>query len=191
MTRALIRNLPAVGGMNVLEPCAGANAITRVLESEAGCVVSAFDIEPRDPRVTQADTLTPGFFEQIALAMDATTLALVTNPPFSLAAAYARRSVLFGLTALLVRITWLEATKDREDIRDPDAVIVLPRGRFTGPGATNPLTGEPYSGGDSATVIWAIWSQTPLLPGFAIRRVNRREKAELEQPARLLLEAVS
>ena len=179
VTRALVRYLPALSGMNVIEPCTGENAITRVLQAEAGCCVSAFDIEPRDAGVTQADTLTPGFFEHIAVKYGS-EIAIVTNTPFSAAAKYWRRTQHFALVALLVRITWLEPAKDREDVRDPDAIIIVPRVRFTGPGAIDPETGKPYTGGDSATVCWAIWAhEDRFLPTRSIYRVNRRELAEL------------
>ncbi len=190
VSRALVRHLPALAGMPVLEPCAGANAIGRVLADEAGCAVSAYDIEPRDRRVSQADTLSKGFFSEDCWP-DAAVSAVVTNTPFSLAAEYWRRTRHFALVVLLVRITWLEATKEREDIADPDALIIVPRAKFTGPGAIDPETNEPYEGGDNATVCWAIWSRQAFLPTVAIRRVNRKEKAELERVGLLTLAPVA
>jgi hypothetical protein len=118
MTRALLQHCPSIQNHEVIEPCAGAFAMGDVLASAGGCEVSAFDIEPRSPFVYAADTLAAGFFESIAC--DRHRTAVITNTPFSLASDYWRQTQGFGLVALLVRITWLEACKDREDVRDPD-----------------------------------------------------------------------
>jgi hypothetical protein len=177
-TRALLHYLPALAGLRVIEPCAGANAITHVLTA-AGCEVAAFDIEPRADGVLAVDTTTPGFFEQIATKHDPKRIALVTNPPFSRAAHYSRVGQMFDLCVLLVRLSWLESTRDREDLPDPDALIILPRLKFTGPGAIDPDTGKPYTGGDSVTVCWAIWAPGSRWPSRPIVRVSRKELHEI------------
>lgn len=190
ITRALLKYVPELAGMKVIEPCAGANAMTRVLADEGGCDVAAFDIEPRADGIMRADTLTPGFFEQIAakyltpggnVLADGRQIAVVTNTPFSKAADYWRRTRHFGLVALLVRITWLEKTHNREDVGDPDQIVIVPRTTFTGPGAIDPETGKPLTGGDSATVCWSIWRLDDAWFGRPIIRVGRREKADLER----------
>lgn len=145
MTRALIRRAGVQRGWKVIEPMAGCGAMAGVLV-EAGCQVAAFDIEPRADGIAQIDTMTPGFFEQIAVT-HGRDLAIITNPPFSLAADLARRALRFVRVALLVRITWLEMTRDRCDIPDPDLVLVLPRPTFIGKGS------------DSATCVWACWGE--------------------------------
>lgn len=189
VTRALIKHAPDLLQFNIIEPCAGANAIARELIPRLSSgAVAAFDIEPRHPGVLQVDTMTPGFFEQIAVKHDASQIALVTNPPFSLATSYARRGQVFAATALLVRLSWLEAAKGRDDITAPGQIIVVPRPKFTGPGACDPDTGEPYKGGDSVTVCWCVWRR--YLAAFnPIVRISRSEKAELEALRALPLEA--
>ena len=132
----------------------------------ASCDVAAFDVEPRRSDVRGVDTLALGFFGKIA-AVHGTGIALVTNPPFSLAAEYWRRGQMFRRTALLVRITWLERTKDREDVADPVRVIVLPRPKFTGKGS------------DSATCAWCCWGDWK--PGVV--RLSHGDRARLQQPA--------
>lgn len=164
-TRALIQHGPVSGGC-VLEPCAGAGAMVDVLR-EAGCVVAAFDIEPRREDISPVDTLTPGFFEQIA-ATHGTDISLVSNTPFSLAASYQRRGQMFRRTALLVRITWLERTRDRADIPDPVRLIVLPRPKFAGKGS------------DSATCVWACWGDWQ--PGIV--RLSREDCVRSERKER-------
>lgn len=144
---------------------AGAGAMTDVLR-DAGCDVASFDIEPRREDITQADTMAPGFFEQVAVSGHGDA-SVITNPAFSLAAGLWRRTRSFVRVALLVRITWLERTKDREDVSDPVRLIIVPRPKFTGKGS------------DSATVVWACWGGWQ--PGIV--RLTRDDKRALEQPA--------
>lgn len=164
VTRALIKHGP-VQGWHVIEPCAGAGAMVDVLV-EADCIVAAFDIEPRRDDITQLDTCMPGIFEQIRLGYGA-DLALITNPPFSRASEYQRRGALFRRTALLVRLSWLERTRDRLDVPDPVRLIVLPRPRFIGRGE------------DMVTVAWACWGDWA--PG--IIRLSRKDCEGLDAPA--------
>jgi len=173
VTRALIKYGPLPRGLNVIEPMAGANAMTRVLADEGGCTVAAFDIEPRADGITQADTLAPNFFVPLAMTHDGSTISVITNPPFSKAAALWRHAQFFRRTALLVRITWLERTKDRDDVPDPVRVIVLPRPKFT------------RQGSDSATVVWACWGDWP--PGIVRLGHHDRNQLLLPLPASRLL----
>lgn len=78
--------------------------------------------------------------------------AFVTNPPFSVAADFARRCVEragpAGLVVLLVRISWFEPTIDRADwLADHACDVWWPpqRGQFTDGGT------------DTAPTVWAIW----------------------------------
>ncbi len=181
-TRALFERgalrFPNWSDLRVIEPCAGAGWMRDVIGEYVGHRnVAAFDIEPAAEGITQADTLRPGFFEALAQTTDLSRCALITNPPFSQAAAYWRRGQLFALTALLVRVTWLEATKDREDIPDPDRVIVLPRTKFGGPAAGQ--------SSDSATAAWMIWGD--VTPG--VTRVTRSQIDALKQPRPELVSA--
>ncbi len=181
VTRALLKHCPALRGLTVLEPCAGAFAIGDVLRHEGPCIVRGFDLEPRSDDVVRADTSRPSWWPDFGCVRFSPD-AVVTNTPFSLAATYWRLAQGFPLVALLVRITWLEACADREDVRDPDALIVLPRVKFTGPGAVDG-EGKAYGGGDSATVVWALWANDrTLLPARPIIRVNRQELKALWSP---------
>ncbi len=163
VTRALMHVGP-VRGDRVIEPMAGANAITNVLRDEAQCDVTAYDIAPRGEGIIYADSLVPGFLAERRQPH----LTVVTNPAFSLAAELWRQTRTFTRVALLVRITWLERCKDREDVADPVRLIVLPRVKFTGKGS------------DSATVVWACWGDWP--PGIV--RLTRSDLKALEQPIR-------
>ncbi len=164
VTRALILHGPIIGG-RVIEPCAGRAAMSFVLLEDAGCEVTSYDIAPRHAGVVKADTLAAGFFETATATPD---VSLITNPPFSLAAEYWRRGKAFRRVALLVRITWLERTKDRQDVEDPVRVIVLPRPKFVGKGS------------DSATCVWACWGDWK--PGIV--RLSHDDKKRLQAPRR-------
>lgn len=78
---------------------------------------------------------------------------VITNPPFSSAypittTAYTKARI--GI-AMLLRLSFLEPTYDRQDWLDrnpPNLLIVLPRISFTGDGKT-----------DSVTVAWMVWNK--------------------------------
>jgi hypothetical protein len=77
-------------------------------------------------------------------------LAVITNPPFSLAFWFAHHARFYcERSALLLRLSFLEPTRQRGPWLErypPDLVIVLPRISFTGDGKT-----------DSVTCAWMIW----------------------------------
>ena len=95
VTRALLAHLPALRGMRVIEPCAGAGAMSRVLE-ESGCSVRSFDVAPRAIGIEAADTLKKIFWWSVASESLPQT-ALVTNPPFSGAATLLRLALAVGV----------------------------------------------------------------------------------------------
>lgn len=180
-TLALLHYVRALRGAYVIEPCAGANAITNTLVCHGDCAVKPFDIEPRAPLMPAADTSVQSFWDAQVKAHDYRETAVVTNTPFSLASKYWHLTRGFGLVALLVRLSWLEATVERETVDDPDNLIILPRQKFTGPGAIDPETGKPYTGGDSVTVAWALWFKGAyfLRPAQPIIRVSRHRLRDI------------
>jgi hypothetical protein len=176
MTRALLAHMPKIATHHIVEPCAGAGAIVEVLRHDGKAGVIGFDIEPRAGGIVQADTIALTDWTKLGAIAPS---ALVTNPPFSLAANYWRLGRAFDVTVLLVRQTWLEVSRDREDISDPDAMVLMPRVKFTGPGAIDPETGKPYTSSDSAACCWAIWAKDKrVLPARPIIRVARPPKAK-------------
>jgi hypothetical protein len=180
MTRALVQHMPAIAKHYVVEPCAGAGAIVDVLNA-AGTRTMAFDTEPRADHVMRGDTI--AWTDWTTLGTVYKPTALITNPPFSLGAEYWRLGRAFDVTALLVRLTWLEVTRDRADIADPDALVIMPRSPFTGPGAVA-ADGTPLVGVDSVTVCWAIWAKDKaVLPAKPITRLSRADKAALSAEA--------
>lgn len=136
--------------VQILEPCCGDGAIVKAL-GELGythvwdndvdvCRIASSHVDARDHKF---DYPTPGA-AKIHLA--------VTNPPFNQAF-----SILKNLhsqvdaVALLLRLTFLEPTKDRGPWlakNPPNKLIVLPRYSFTGGGKT-----------DSVTCAWMIWDK--------------------------------
>lgn len=184
VTRALIAHCPAITRRRVIEPCAGASRLSRVLMADGQCSVRSFDLAPRAAGVEQANTLVRTFWRRPDLG-DLRRVAVVTNPPFSGAAELARLALGegVGLLALLVRLTWLEATNDRCDVPDPDALIIVPRPKFIESAEAQAIREAAWNpwGGDNCTVAWAIWSDEI---NRGIIRVNRQEKASLERRPR-------
>jgi hypothetical protein len=183
-TRVLIDRMPSLRGRAVIEPCAGANRMGRVLAADAGCVVDAFDLEPRDAMVRRQDATDCAWWSTIAPGW-----TLVTNPAFSMAAALFRAAWRPDRTiALLLRLSWLEAAQDRADIPDPAALLVVPRPRFIqSPAfeAQRRATGKPW-GGDNVTCAWAIWNhRDACLTRHPIQRVTRAQKVQLDAPLRV------
>jgi hypothetical protein len=178
VTRALLDRYPFIRGMHVIEPCAGARAVSRVLAEEGGCRVRSFDIAPRAPRVQRADTLRASFWRT-----QSRNEIICTNPAFSIAAAVIRHGLKSKAPAivLLLRLSWLEMTADRHDIPDPDGLIVVPRPRFIESPEARAIrekAGRKWSS-DACTVAWMIWQRhTPVL---GIVRVNRAQKAVYER----------
>lgn len=161
MTRALLQHCPRLAGRSIFEPCAGAGAIASVLEGEGACVVTALDIEPRHPLIGKADTLSS------TAHWPRDPIGIVTNTPFSRAADLVRLAEAqgVGFLFLLARLTFLERTGDRDDLRDPDLALVLPRMKpwFTGKGT------------DSCTVAWFGWFSEPNIWPTGVRRLGKTE----------------
>lgn len=164
MTRALLLALPEIVRSDVIEPCAGNGAISNVLRMErrnGTARVIEWDIQPRFTDVKTVDATQPEPWADLELAPGAWC---VTNPAFSIATKILQLALVRGLNvALLLRVTYGEPCKDREDLvgrslpylqlltgepdsgRGPDVRIVLPRTKFKG------------NGSDQATVSWMVY----------------------------------
>lgn len=150
----------------LLEPCAGDGAIAKALGEHGYRNVWCNDLDPARAGHTHLDARThdfaypaPGF-----VPVD----AVVTNPPFNQAFDILKNLYSqVDAIALLLRLTFLEPTKDRGPWlakNPPNRVIVLPRYSFTGDGKT-----------DSVTCAWMIWDKR--LPGEnAVVIVPKRER---------------
>lgn len=134
----------------ILEPCCGDGAIVKALGEHGYRCVWGNDLDPARPGHTHLDARThdfsyphPGFVE---------INAVVTNPPFNQAFDILKNlKPQVGAVALLLRLTFLEPTKERGEWlakNPPQKVIVLPRYSFTGDGKT-----------DSVTCAWMIWDR--------------------------------
>jgi hypothetical protein len=146
-TIALIDRWPWPAIARVLEPCAGQGHMAEVLCSRFD--VTAFDVDPQSPYPTQ---------DFLAYQAHDPETAIVTNPPYSTptatAADFARHALtLTPYVAMLMRLSWLEACRDRAGLfRDtpPSEVWILPRVSFGGPNVT-------VKNNNGATAIWCIW----------------------------------
>lgn len=153
MTRALLRYVKISG--RVYEPCVGDHSIGSVL-ADAGLHVISNDIDSSKAASHHFDASTEAAWTCLREPVD----WVVTNPPYTAplpmeilkrALTHARVGV-----ALMLRISWLEPTKDPKkhprgpflSERPPDMYLVMPRHSFTGNGSS-----------DSATTAWMIWSR--------------------------------
>lgn len=96
---------------------------------------------------------------------------VITNPPWSHASEIAQISLRHARkgVALLVRLTFLEATRKRSWIcgKPPDAVLCLPRISFDGSGQT-----------DSAPPAWLLWGPSVTRRGiFIVGKHHPRQTA--------------
>lgn len=134
--------------VQILEPCCGDGAIAKALGGRGYRNVWCNDLDPARAGHTHLDARTHDFARPVPGFVPVN--AVVTNPPFNQAF-----DILKNLhpqvpaIALLLRLTFLEPTKDRGPWLakyPPNKLIVLPRHSFTGDGKT-----------DSVTCAWMIW----------------------------------
>ncbi|MGR3277108.1 hypothetical protein ACSYAD_18560 [Acaryochloris marina NIES-2412] len=152
ITHQLMSKNP-IGG-SVLEPCAGHNAISDVLDGyeRISIVLSTDLLWPIGPGRTTNDATDPQYWEE-APKVD----WVVTNPPFSvaekiipLAYEHADKGIAF-----LLRLSYLEPCNDRKlwlkDHADQmkQVIVVSPRIRFR----------SDTKGSDSVTCAWFIWDK--------------------------------
>jgi hypothetical protein len=135
-------------GMKILEPSAGAGAITRVLSENFGPIpVYALDLNPRAEGIGQGDFLevkpTPGYD------------LIITNPPYSLAMEFIKHALKFrrdknSIVAMLLRINFLGSRKRAKwHRRHPTRLHVTPkRPAFTLDGKT-----------DATEYAWFLWRE--------------------------------
>lgn len=129
----------------ILEPCCGEDAITKALEDNGYNSVLTNDADWGRMANYHYDARKHTFSgDKISV--------VVTNPPFNQAFDILKNlHPQVDAVALLLRLTFLEPTKDRGPWlakNPPNKLIVLPRYSFTGDGKT-----------DSVTCAWMIWDK--------------------------------
>lgn len=136
---ARIPDLHQPHGVCVLEPCAGDGAIARYFPD---CDTN--DLDEDRPAHFHFDSSEP-------YPVDEPWDWIISNPPFNAALGVIRTAVATGIpTAMLLRISFLEPTRDRVEFltkNPPTGLIYLPRYSFTQNGKS-----------DMSTVMWAIWN---------------------------------
>lgn len=159
---------------NVWEPCCGIGNIAKVLsdssdyEEGEGLDVWASDIDNVDPDGLESfqfdflrDTLDDSHMQQARLheQLKKGTIAIVTNPPYTVpgatAASFVRKALEYTpYVAMLLRLTWIEAARDRASIfeTNPPAEIwaISPRVNFTTPDGKESKNANMIS-------CWFIW----------------------------------
>lgn len=163
----------------VWEPCAGAGAIAGVLERHAPCTVFRSDIDPRGEGIATLDFLST---DDPPYSVD----WIVTNPPYTTGRCTATDIVRHALSicdrvAMLLRIGWAEACRDRTDIfggaidgleeidRGLTDLVILPRVSFIGAPAAN-----------NQTSCWFVWDEVDSPPWGTVRM--RRYPADVREP---------
>lgn len=148
---------------SILEPCSGDGALARALVLNGYEFVWRNDLDQTRVAHTHQDARTFNFSSEAELA--------VTNPPFNQAFDILKNlHPQVPVIALLLRLTFLEPTKDRGPWLakyPPNKLIVLPRYSFTGDGKT-----------DSVTCAWMIWDKY-LSGENAVVIVPKKEKTDV------------
>lgn len=164
---ALLEREP-VRGVNLLDPCCGdgrmATALRQRFESltlndlvspqldalaltSSGCRLRVFEL---DATLDGPPLWVPGAHDWV-----------ITNPPWNRASEIAQLAMKYAIggVALLLRLTFLEATQNRQWLRKhpPQSLIVLPRISFNGTGQT-----------DSVVPAWFLWGKWVTRPGVHI-----------------------
>lgn len=149
LTRALLERLK-LKPMRIAEPCIGDGWISRELTRD-GHQVRGGDL---DPQYSPAHGGAVDFFSKRASDRYRECGGIITNPPWSCAARFARRALEFTPNvAMLLRLTFLEPCESTSDAARVDllhkltACIVLPRVSF--------IRGK--AGTDSVCPAWFIW----------------------------------
>lgn len=148
---------------SILEPCSGDGALARALVLNGYKFVWRNDLDQTRMAHTHQDARTFNFSSKTELA--------VTNPPFNQAFDILKNlHPQMNAIALLLKLTFLEPTKDRGPWlakNPPNKLIVLPRHSFTGDGKT-----------DSVTCAWMIWDKY-LSGENAVVIVPKKEKTDV------------
>lgn len=144
---------------HVWEPCCGKGFLSDVLIKNTSCEIIATDFD-KDCGAAVHDFLHDGLPSGLSEAIS--SVAIVTNPPYTIPGATSADFVTKALehtpyVAMLLRLTWIEATKDRAPIfasRPPSEIwAISPRVNFTTPDGTMSKNANMIS-------CWFIW-----LPG--------------------------
>jgi len=140
---------------NILEPCAGAGAISKVLEAHGYEVISA-DIREDE---SVYGTTGANFLEKPAIAPVGN---VITNPPYCCACEFVKRSleVASGKVAMLLKLTFLESVRRYEFFKNSPlrTVYVFSSRVSMYPGNQEK---QPRNGGTIAFA-WFVWE-----PGYS------------------------
>lgn len=171
-TRSLLAHEPNIRGSRVLEPCAGRDAITRVLRAY-GCDVLTNDLDDRHPSFLHLDATDPAAWR--TFERHGSIDWVVTNTPFNVAfdiLVQAHRIAKLGV-ALLLRKTFLEPTEERGPWlaeHPPTRMVGLPRHNFRGDGS------------DTVACDWYIWRKfkgAPWAPFVIDHMAKKRVRDEV------------
>lgn len=179
-TAALLEHEPGLRGQTLLDPCCGDGRMAAQL-GERFQSVGLNDIDARIGTALDANCKQLRTFGKLAFLVHHNAAVdfplweevdwVITNPPWSHASEIAQTALRHARkgVALLVRLTFLEATRKRSWIcgKPPDAVLCLPRISFDGSGQT-----------DSAPPAWLLWGPSVTRRGiFVVGKHHPRQAA--------------
>lgn len=144
--RALLADVHIPDGL-WLDPCAGEGAIIEASGHEYWHAIELRE-ECRDKLVSVCPRTAIEDFIAMPNPVPSDYRAIVTNPPYSLAEAFVRKSIQIApVVAMLLRLNWLGSQSRAAFLRaNPPSVYVLPRRpSFTGGGT------------DATEYAWFVW----------------------------------
>lgn len=159
----------AIRGQELVDPCCGDGRMAEVFAPHFA-YLTLNDLEPKI-EASRLDAMRSAGPNAVTVKRVDATIAdpglwvgcdwVVTNPPWNLASAIAQNAIelaRFGV-ALLLRLSFLEATRERQWLKrnPPKSLIVLPRISFDGSGHT-----------DSVCPAWFLWGPGVTRPGVHI-----------------------
>lgn len=170
MTLALLRRpfLNFGAHTEILEPCNGDGAISRILKERPGVHVLTNDLHlPADYRL---DATLPSSWEVLG---ESEPDFVVGNPPFDAAYDIIRNAVEVARVgvAMILRLSWAEPTIERSEwlAANPYTLITMPRHKWR----------KDRKGTDSVTAAWFLWDKAER--GFGNDTVSRTERDELKE----------
>jgi len=151
---ALLKYVDVPDDAFISEPCAGAGHIVKALQ-DRGYEVTSSEIDPDVEPIADDLGIEYGI-DFLANSKDYRSSDwIITNPPYhcksgTAAKCFKKATEIAPNVAMLMRLGWLEACRDRAGILPQlSRVVILPRVQFIGAGGS----------GNSSPSVWCVWNR--------------------------------